>query len=236
MREDESVTLTSFNSAHTTRAEHRLLLVSVEHSTSLFWPYYPIIHNLCGRQIFIIPLKCHGNIHKVWRRHKRPVISVANVSYYKLKHCLAWTTNLNIHELVQHLLKQQLFCFVKICSLHTLFFQQNIEKMLEGKPTQKVFTIFNILEIIWFEPKCATFEPFCAVTLITFWKLISVICQLTGPAGLWLGCGWAGAGRYYFRVKSVATSPPGPGRPPAAAPGTLSWSSPGRGWIGIGNK
>ena len=169
-----------------TREEHRLLLVSVEHSTSLFWPYYPIIHNLCGRQIFIIPLKCHGNIHKVWRRHKRPVISVANVSYYKLKHCLAWTTNLNIHELVQHLLKQQLFCFVKICSLHTLFFQQNIEKMLEGKPTQKVFTIFNILEIIWFEHKCATFEPFCAVTLITFWKLISVICQLTGPAGLGL--------------------------------------------------
>ena len=71
-----------------------------------------------------------------------------------------------------------------------IFFQQNIEKMLEGKPTQKVFTIFNILEIIWFEHKCATFEPFCAVTLITFWKLISVICQLTGPAGLWLGCGW----------------------------------------------
>ena len=62
--------------------------------------------------------------------------------------------------------------------------------MFEGKPTQIVFTIFNILEIIWFEPKCATFEPFCAVTLITFWKLISVICQLTGPAGLWLGCGW----------------------------------------------
>ena len=99
-------------------------------NTSLFWPYYPIIHNLCGRQIFIIPLKCHGNIHKVWRRHKRSVISVANVSYYKLKRCLSRTTNLNIHELVQHLLKQQLFCFVKICSLHTLFFQQNIEKML----------------------------------------------------------------------------------------------------------